>query len=36
VSPEELQITVIGDDYTFKRNEITPDYERKEYPDNVT
>lgn len=36
VSPEKLQITVIGDDYTFKRDEITPDYERKEYPDNVT
>ena len=36
VSPEELQITIIGDDYTFKRDEITPDYERKEYPDNVT
>lgn len=36
VSPEELQITVIGDDYTFKRNEIIPDYERKEYPDDIT
>ena len=36
VSPEELQITVIGDDYTFKRDEIAPDYERKEYPDNIT
>lgn len=36
VSPEELQITVIGDDYTFKRDEIAPIYERKEYPDNVT
>lgn len=36
VSPEELQITVIGDDYTFKRDEIAPIYERKEYPDNIT
>ena len=36
VSPEELQITVIGDDYTFKRDEIAPDYKRKEYPNNAT
>lgn len=36
VSPEKLQITVIGDDYTFKRDEIAPIYERKEYPDNIT
>jgi len=36
VSPEELQITIIGDDYTFKRNKIVPDYQREEYPSNIT
>lgn len=36
VSPKELQITIIGDDYTFKRDEITPSYEREEYPTNTT
>ena len=36
VSPKELQITIVGDDYTFKRDEITPSYEREEYPTNTT
>lgn len=34
--PNTLVVSVIGDDYTFKRDKIDPNYEREEYPTNKT